>query len=76
MAAFCEKCKKMDFHDDDAVPCPILGRSMMAQTARDTDAPEEWRYDVDGKPTCTEFLHEDSPDDAALRCPDTPDMFS
>jgi len=76
MAAFCEKCKKMDFQDDDAEPCPILGLTMMLQSIEHEDYPEEWRYNADGKPTCTAFVHEDSDDDAAPRCPDTPDMFA
>ena len=72
-AVTCDVCKKGN-EDDPANACPIAIAAFVFEID-DPKYPEAWRYDVSGKPTCTEFIHIEAEDDAAPRCPDTPDMF-
>ena len=71
MAAWCEKCARMDFSDEDSL-CPIMGAAL-AFGIGDEEYPDAWQYSDDGTPICSEFQAEQS---GHYRCTETPDMFA
>jgi hypothetical protein len=53
MSSHCYQCK----HDDCGIGekvCDIIGNTMVYDI-RDPEYPTEWRYGIDGMPTCTRF---------------------
>jgi hypothetical protein len=50
MESFCYRCKK----DSEQSPCEIIGLTMACRDC-DPEYPKEWKYDPEGKPTCTAF---------------------
>ena len=70
---FCYRCRRGQDEDN---PCPILGATLVFSVV-DAGYPKEWKYDNDGRPTCTAFHDVQSKEPAAgTRCPETLDMFN
>jgi len=55
---FCLYCKHDNFdHDTCSGGCPILLRTM-AHDIGEPEYPSEWKFDSEGRPTCTAFEEE------------------
>lgn len=69
-AEWCDSCALLK--DENEEYCQILGSTFMFHTD-DPGYPDEWEYDEDGNPCCTEYLHDS--EKPMPRCTRTIDMF-